>query len=110
MDTNNSYKIIFTKRFIRELEKVYKYLSEELYFIHFTKYLMNKIDDVLIQISIFPKSHERIENTQYRKALVKNYIIIYTINEKKKTVYILHIFHSKSDYQRKLNSKFFKSK
>lgn len=107
MDTDSSYKLIFTKRFIRELEKVDKYLSENVYF---PNYLMRKIDDALIQISIFPKSHERIENTQYRKALVKKYIIIYTVNEKKKEIYILHIFHSKSDYQRKLNSKIFKSK
>lgn len=107
MDTDDFYKLIFTKRFIRELEKVDKYLSENVYF---PNYLMRKIDDALIQISIFPKSHERIENTQYRKALVKKYIIIYTVNEKKKEIYILHIFHSKSDYQRKLNSKIFKSK
>ncbi len=107
MDTDNSYRLIFTKRFLRELEKVDNYLSKNLFSKNVSNYLMNKIDDTLIQISIFPKSHELIENTKYRKALVKKYIILYIVNEKKKAVYIVHIFHSKSDYQRRLYSKMF---
>lgn len=105
MTIDDYYKLVFTKRFLKDLENVDKYLFEN--FKSISNYLMNKIDDTLIQISIFPKSHERIENTQYRKALVKKYIILYMVNEKKKAVYIIHIFHSKSDYQKRLYSKSF---
>ncbi len=105
MDTDNNYKLVFTKRFLKDLEKIDKYLFENLRFI--SNYLMNKIDDTLIQISMFPKSYERIENTPYRKALVKKYIILYILNERKKAVYIVRIFHSKSDYQRRLYPNYF---
>lgn len=63
---------------------------------------MNMIDDALIQTCMFPKSHQRIQNTRYRRILVKNYIIIYRTNEKRKEVYIVHIFYSKSNYLEKL--------
>ena len=105
MAIDDYYKLVFTKRFLKDLENVDKYLFENFKFI--SNYLMNKIDDTLIQISIFPKSHERIENMPYRKALVKKYIIIYKVNEKKKAVYIIHLFHSKSNYQKRLYSKSF---
>lgn len=105
MAIDDYYKLVFTKRFLKDLENVDKYLFEN--FKSISNYLMNKIDDTLIQISIFPKSHEQIENTPYRKALVKKYIILYMVNEKKKAVYIVHIFHSKSDYQKRLYSKSF---
>lgn len=102
MDIKNRYKLIFTKRFLKELRKLYKYTSKSTYSKYGIINLMNKIDDCLMQITIFPKAFSKIINTQYRKAVAKNYIIVYKIHEKKKEVRMVHIFNSRSNYIEKL--------
>lgn len=102
MDIKNRYKLIFTKRFLKELRQEYKYISRNLYSKSGAIKLMNKIENCLFQITLFPRAFSKIINIQYRKAIVKKYIIIYKIHEKKKEVQIVHIFNSRSNYVEKL--------
>ena len=62
--------------------------SEELY-----KIILLKIEN----IKIFPRMYPLFQNTKYRKFLVKNYIILYTIKDNSINVY--NIFPTKSNYQ-----------
>ncbi|TCL74179.1 plasmid stabilization system protein ParE [Hydrogenispora ethanolica] len=41
---------------------------------------------------------KRLEEKGYRKALIKNYVLVYKINETSKTVSILRFFYSAQDY------------
>jgi plasmid stabilization system protein ParE len=41
---------------------------------------------------------KRLEKEGYRKALIKNYLLVYKINETSKTVSILRFFYSAQDY------------
>ena len=41
---------------------------------------------------------KRLEKEGYRKALIKNYVLVYKINEASKTVSILRFFYSAQDY------------
>ena len=38
----------------------------------------------------------------YRKIVINNYIVLYTINENKKTVHIAHVYYASSNYLNKL--------
>lgn len=52
----------------------------------------------------FPFAHElfkKEENFEYRKLIVKNYIIIYKINLKEKQIFILRIYNQKFNYKKK---------
>ena len=55
----------------------------------------------------FPFAHKllrKTKNFEYRKFIIKNYILIYKINLKEKEVNILHIYNQK---QRKSNKKLY---
>ncbi len=41
-------------------------------------------------------------NLEYRCIIIKNYLILYTISENNKTIYIAHIYYGKSNYLFKL--------
>ena len=53
---------------------------------------------------VFPFAYElykKEENFEYRKFIVKNYIIIYKINLKEKEIKVLHIYNQKLNYNKK---------
>ncbi len=111
MNINDKYQVIFTKQSRKEMKYIYHYISKTLYAKVPALQLMKEINSKVINLSIFPRLYceLKIPNSmgmEYRRLIVKNYIVIYRINDKKKEIYIVHIFHSKSDYQRKLYSKF----
>ena len=48
---------------------------------------------------IYAKSNDkRLEKEGYRKALIKNYILIFKINEEQKTVIVYRFFYGPRDY------------
>jgi hypothetical protein len=49
---------------------------------------------------------KQLEEEGYRKALIKNYVLVHKINETSKTVSILRFFYSAQDYVKE-NSHFF---
>ena len=70
MDTN-SYEIVVTDIAKKELEEVYKYISEE-----------------LIEINIANKLMDKIEN----------YIVLYEVDDKQRKVIIYRVVYGKTDY------------
>lgn len=41
---------------------------------------------------------QRLEKEGYRKALIKNYVLVYKIDEASKTISILRFFYGAQDY------------
>lgn len=100
-------KIVLMPKFLRSLEKIYEYIFFELCAPNAADRIYEKIFKELKRLEDSPLIHMKIENTNdfklyYRKIIVKNYIVLYTINEDKNEVYVTHIFYSKSNYRTKL--------
>ena len=52
---------------------------------------------------MFSKSTDpRLEKEGYRKAIVKNYLLMFKVNEAQKTVTVYRIFYGPRDYQKLL--------
>ena len=103
MDTNKKYKIRFTKECKREMDNIYQYISRKLYSPNSAKELMRMVEKSIYNLKEMPEIHGIIKqhddlDLQYRKIVVKNYIIIYTILEEHKTVSIVHMYYGKSNY------------
>ena len=113
MDINdNTYQVIFTKQSEREMKSIYHYISKTLYSKVSAIQLMKDINSKVMHLSTFPRLYRELKipnpkGIRYHKLAIKKYIILYIVDEKKKAVYIVHIFHSKSDYQKRLYSKWF---
>ena len=43
---------------------------------------------------------QRLRDLKYHKAVVKNYIMVYTVDEDAKVVTVLRFFHGRQDYEK----------
>ena len=42
--------------------------------------------------------NDRLKSKKYRKAVIKNYIMFYRVDEEKQTIYIMRFIYSRRDY------------
>lgn len=97
------YKVIITPTAYKEIDKIYNYIINELYSENAAKKLMLKIEKIIQNLKYTPKIHAEIQKKDelkrtYRRISIKNYIILYTIDEEKNVVYISHVYYNKRNY------------
>lgn len=84
--------------------KIYEYIAYDLEEKRIAIKLVNTIMTKLKNLEVFPfayKLYKKEDNFEYRKFIVKNYIIIYKINLKEKEIFILRIYNQKLNYKKK---------
>lgn len=97
------YKIVFTNDARKEMDDIYYYISDKLYALKAAKKLMRKVDNAIQNLKDMPKRYATIKKfdelkLEYRRILIDNYAVIYTIDGKKKIIYIVHMYYGGSDY------------
>ena len=96
-----NYSIKQEKSFKRDLKNIYRYIAYDLKKEKIATKFVNTVISKLRILQVFPFAHElykKEENFEYRKLIVKNYIIIYKINLKERKIKILHIYNQKFNY------------
>ena len=106
----NQYKVIITPTAYKEINKIYDYLLNELYADEAAKNLMNKFEEEVLKLKYNPKIFVKITKFDelervYRRMVIKNYVILYTIDENNKTVFISHIYYGGMDYMNRMDQK-----
>lgn len=102
--TESHYIIKQELSFKKELRNIYEYITDELKSEKIAIKLIKTISNKIKILEVFPfayKLYKKEENFEYRKFIVKNYIIIYKINLKEKEIRILHIYNQKLNYKKK---------
>ncbi len=99
------YKLIITSTMHEELESIILYISDNLKNPSAATNFLNEVAKCYKHLKSNPKIYgfchdDRLRKQGYRKAVVKNYILVYRIDEKNNTVYILHIFYGRRDYEK----------
>ena len=87
-----------------ELDEIYIYIKDELKEERIAEKTIKKIKEKIRAINNFPFAHKLLRKTrnfEYRKLIIKNYIIIYKINLKEKEISILHIYNQKQKIKNK---------
>ena len=101
MDIGN-YNLAFSSIAKEELIEIYQYISNNLKSKNIADNIMSQIENKILILSIFPYSCVEVatkpRNTLYRKLLVKNYVVLYKINESEKQVNIVHIYCARRNY------------
>ena len=92
----DKYKIKLNPRAYRDLEEIFAYIPLEKLSPENAKGQTDRILEKLRKLDTFPQAHqERMEGRYagrgYRQLLIDNYMAIFRINEKTKTVYIVTI-------------------
>ncbi len=104
MDSNiEKYEVEFTDDCIEEMDEIYNYISKELVANAAAKKLINQVKQDVLALEISPMLYMKIDKKdkferEYRRMVVKNYVILYTIDEENKKVYISHMYYGRRNY------------
>ena len=97
-----NYKLIFSPEFTKDLNDTFNYISLTLSNEQAAKKLMKEIDTAIMNLKtmpeMYPLSPEPLDILGYRKIVIKNYIIIYSIDKKRGEVDLLRCFYGKQNY------------
>ena len=97
------YEVIIVPSAIREIDRTYEYISKYLYAERAAEKLMKQIEIEIKRLKYFPRINPEINKSddlqrRYRRILVKKFVILYTIEESSKTIYISHMYYSGRNY------------
>ena len=104
MDSNNiPFEIEFTNECIEEMIAIYEYISNNLKENNAAKKLMTEVTDKILNLSNLPEFYMKIGTTnelkrEYHRIVVKNYVILYTIDLNKRKVYISRMIYGRRNY------------
>ena len=92
----DKYKVKINPRAIRELDRIYEYISNEKLAPENAKGQVDRIKKAVLGLDTFPQSHQernegRFAGKGYRQLLIDNYIAIFRVDELMKTVYVVTI-------------------
>lgn len=97
------YKLLITKPAENDLKDILDYISKELSspiaakdFLDAVFLCYERLEDNPFIYSICDS--DRLKNKSYRKAVIKNYVLIYRVDENNKTVYIMRLIYGRRDY------------
>ena len=97
------YKLNVSELAHQDLDRIISYIAVELANSRAASDFLEEVDkcysNLIINPLMYAKCHDkRLEKEGYRKVLIKNYVLVYKINEASKTVSILRFFYGAQDY------------
>lgn len=98
-----NYNLVITKSAEKDLADILQYISKDL---SAPKAANDLLDDILKcynNISLNPLMYalcdnDRLKSKKYRKAVIKNYIMFYRVDEEKRIIYIMRFVYGRRDY------------
>lgn len=104
MDSNiSSYEVEFTEDAIDEMDEIYNYIFKELKASESAKKLIHQVRESVLALGWSPNLYPKIEKRdrterEYRRMVVKSYVLLYTVDEYNKIVYVSHMYYRKKNY------------
>ncbi len=104
MDFNNKlFEVEFTEECVEEILDIYEYISINLKESSASKKLMTEVTYRILNLSSFPQLYMKIAKTDklkkdYYRIVIKNYIVLYTIDFNKKKVFVSHMIYKRRNY------------
>jgi len=101
MDSKNKlFEVEFTDECIEEMTEIYEYISNNLKEDNAAKRLMREVTDKVLDLANAPELYMKIGKVdrlkrEYHRIVVKNYIVLYTIDFEKRTVFISHMIYGR---------------
>ncbi len=97
------YEIVFSKTCLEEIEENCYYIEKVLKAEQAANRLRIKIMETIRKLKTSSKIYAKIEKTDragrdYRRIVINNYVIIYTIIEEDKKILISHMYYSGRNY------------
>lgn len=101
------YEVIITRDALKDIEDIYNYISKILHAPLAAYNLVRRIRKAIIELEYMPFRYPMLEyeaDIAYRKIIVDNYIIIYTVGNDK--VIVVNIFYGALNFLNKLRNRY----
>ncbi len=100
---SSKYSVDILPKANEALDHIYRYYYEESCEQAVADQVIGEIETAILALEDFPKAHpvsriQRLAKKGYRNLIIGNYIALYKIDEKTKTVTVSYIFHGMTDY------------
>ena len=97
------YNIKLTEEFLEEIDDICNYITNNLKAPDAANRLRQKVVYNVLLLEKSPRIFAEISKMskikrQYRRIVVNNYVILYTIDDNEKTIYISHIYYGGRNY------------
>ena len=101
------YKLIETRLASQDLDNILEYMAVRLQNPAAASAFADAVEQCYSLLEHTPLMYEvcrdlRLRAKGYRKAVIRNYVLIYKVDEKNRTVLLLRFFYGKQDYAAKL--------
>ena len=99
------YRVDISEPAENDLRDIVRYISAQLYTPITALKMMEMIEEAIAGLSDLPLSRplvvdDRLSSMGYRKLIIKNYIVFFTVNEKEKVVDVARILYARRDWLR----------
>jgi len=103
----SKYKVELTDECKKDIRNIYYYIRYNLEAKDAAKRLIDKFELIFNNLEYFPRIYSKINkyvNTRrmYRRIIVNNYIILFSVDEKVKKVFVTHIYYKGRNYLNKI--------
>lgn len=98
----DKYQVIISPRAYQNIDDIYKYIAKKLFATQAAMNLVDKLEEAILSLETMPQRFTKRQvgsyaNRGYRQLFVKNFTVIYKIDETAKKVFIITIRYSKSN-------------
>ena len=99
----DKYKIKLTPRTVQDLDGIYRYIAEKIKEPEIANNLIDTLEDAMDSLEMFPNRGAERKNGAYaskgyRQLFVKNFTIVYRVDEGHKQVIVLTVRYSMSSF------------
>ncbi len=97
------FEVEFTDECIGEMTEIYEYIANNLKENNSAKQLMTEVTNRVLNLENMPEIYMKIGKIdklkrEYHRMVVKNYVILYTIDFEKRKVYVSRMIYGRKDY------------
>lgn len=98
-----AYKLIASKEAHRDIDEIAGYIALELKDVQAAKGFLDDVEKSYRNAAGNPHMYslcadERLQREGYRKIPIKNYLVLYRVDEAQKTVFIVSVIYGARDY------------
>lgn len=104
MDSKNGgFEVEFTEQCIEEMTEIYNYISNTLKENKAAKKLITEVNKKVLALAESPEIYMKIGkidrlSREYHRIVVKNFIVLYTVDYKKQKVFISRMIYGRQKY------------
>ena len=100
---NYEFQVEFTEECIEEIVEIYDYISTQLKENEAAKRLIYDVAQKVLDLSENPELYMKIGKVdrlyrEYRRMVVKNFVVLYTIDYEKKKIFVSRMIYGRKNY------------